>query len=479
LNGLAVALVATLASPLPPAPTAVAARIERAVRHALASEALRQAVVSVDVRTLEGGRPVLVRNPDLSMTPASVMKLATTAAALDALGPEARFSTTLQSTARPDSQGHLMADLYLVGGGDPSLSRELLNRPEYGVLEILADALHEAGVRRVEGKVRGCGGLFVGERRGSDWPWEDLVWSYGAEVSALTFADGSANLKLSAGAAPGDPIGIERHPPSDYYRVDSTAVTCAEGAPSNLVLERPFGRNVISLHGCLAAGSPALDRFVALEDPPLYAATVQGEALRAKGIEVTGGIASCEEPPAGALVLARYQGAPLKEILKDVNKMSHNLRAEMLFRLVGQKIHGVGSAEAGRDAVSDFLKAHGVDLQGWDIEDGSGDSRSDLVTARGITDLLRAMYRHRDADAFRDSLPVSGVDGTLKDRLGDGRAKGRVEAKTGTLRHVHALAGYAHPQRGESLVFTVLVNHATAPAGEVRRAIDEIVSALL
>jgi D-alanyl-D-alanine carboxypeptidase/D-alanyl-D-alanine-endopeptidase (penicillin-binding protein 4) len=441
--------------------------------------ALRHAIVSVSVRQLSSGTVVYARNAELSMTPASALKLATTAAALDAYGPEARFKTTLQAATAPSAGGGISGDLFLVAGGDPSLSRELEARPQFGVFELLADALVGAGVRRVDGKLIGCDGLFTKDRRGEDWTWEDLVWWYGAEVAALTFADGAANLKIGPGPTPGAPLTVERHPESAYYRVESTGTTCSDGTLPGIRLDRRLGGNVIALTGCLPAGWPVLEKWLALEDPVLYASTVMSEALEAKGVDVVGGVATCDVPPPGLSVLATYEGAPMAEILKDVNKPSHNVRAEMLLRLVGSKVKSEGSARAGTEAVLEFLKARGADVAGWDLQDGSGLSRTDLVTARGMTDLLVAMNRHKDAAVFRDSLPVAGVDGTLKSRLGGRRTAGRISAKTGRIRHSSALAGYARPRRGAELAFAILVNHASAPGGEVQDAIDAIATAIV
>ncbi len=468
-----------LAAAAPPAGGAAQSRTSRAVARALQTSAFKGAIVAVSVREASSGRTVYARSADISMTPASTLKLATTAAALDAYGPDARFRTTLEAAARPSESGGLSGDLYLVAGGDPSLSRELEARPEFGVFELLADALMGAGVRRVDGALIACDGIFAKDRRGQDWTWEDLVWWYGAEAAALTFADGAANLKIGPGPEPGAPLMIERHPASAYYRVESEGVTCGDSLTPGITLDRPLGGNVIKLNGCLPAGWPILEKWVALEDPVRYAATVMGEALKAKGIDVVAGVGTCEAPPAGLSVLATYEGAPMAEILKDVNKPSHNVRAEMLLRLLGRKAKGEGSAKAGTDAVREFLKAQGVDVSTWDLQDGSGLSRTDLVTASGVTELLVAMRRHAHATAFRDSLPVSGLDGTLKTRLGGRRTAGRIVAKTGRVRHTAALAGYATPRRGEELAFAIFVNHATAPMGEVQDAIDAVAAAIV
>jgi D-alanyl-D-alanine carboxypeptidase/D-alanyl-D-alanine-endopeptidase (penicillin-binding protein 4) len=445
-------LVAAAASvPLAAAPAGTGAarvRIERAVTRALGSAVLRQALVSVTVRSLESGRVIYTHNGNASVTPASAMKVVTTAAALDAFGPDARFRTTVEAAARPNESGGIAGDLYLVGGGDPSLSHELAARPEFGVFDPLAEALRSAGVRRVDGKLVGCDPYFVGDRRGADWSWEDLVWWYGAEVAGLTFADGAVNLKVSPGPEPGAPLSVERHPASAYYRVESTAMTCGPGATPGVTMNRALGTNVIELSGCLPVGWPPLERWLAVEDPVLYATTVMAEALKARGIDVVGGVARCTAPPAGLAVLATYEGEKVAEILKDVNKPSHNVRAEMLLRLLGQKVKGEGSAKAGSEAVVEFLKAQDVDVDGWEVQDGSGLSRTDLVTTVGLSGLLVAMHRHPHAAAFRASLPVAGLDGTLKSRLSGPRTRGRVQAKTGRMRHSCALVGYAAPRRG-------------------------------
>jgi serine-type D-Ala-D-Ala carboxypeptidase/endopeptidase (penicillin-binding protein 4) len=480
--GLAAA-VAAAAAPATPrkarAPASLRTRVERALSRVAQQQGLKHALWAVHVRSLPSGKPLYSRQAELSVMPASSMKLATTAAALDAFGPDASFSTTVQAAARPNAVGHLPGDVYLVGSGDPSLSRELAARPDFGVFEILAQSLHDAGVRRIEGKVLGVDGAFAGERRGADWSWEDLVWWYGAEVSALTFADGAANLKIMPGAAAGEALTIERHPPSAYYKVESKATTCAAVDPPGLTLTRRFGRNVVELGGCLPPSSAPLERWVALEDPALYATTVFSEALAARGISVAGGVGMAPAAPEGLTTLAAYAGAPMKEILKDVNKPSHNLRAEMLLRLLGVRAKSEGSAAAGREAVLAFLQAHAIDTGGWDVLDGSGLSRSDLVTARGMADVLVAMNKHPHAAVFRDSLPVSGVDGTLKRRLSGPKARERIQAKTGTLRHTSALAGYATPARGDRLAFAIVVNHATATPAEIQDAVDAVAEAIL
>jgi D-alanyl-D-alanine carboxypeptidase/D-alanyl-D-alanine-endopeptidase (penicillin-binding protein 4) len=431
------------------------------------------------VRDLRTGRVLYERSAGKNFKPASTLKLVATAAALDALGPDARLLTTVETAGRLDGLGRVLGDVFLVGRGDPNLSGRFEPGGPTAILERLADQLRAAGVRRIEGRLVGHEGAFTGERRGEDWTWEDLVWGYGAEVSALSFNDNAVHLRLLAGEREGDPALVEAAPPSSYYRLESTARTGPTGAESTLVLRREAG-NLIRLSGAYPLGKEPWEGRVALEDPAAYAATVFREVLLARGIPVTGGTATSSDPrPAGARVLASHQSKPLAEIVKVVNKESQNLHAEVLLRLVGAKAGGAGSAEAGHAAALEFLRRQGVMADSWAVQDGSGLSRSDLVSPGELVGLLAAMDRHPHAQAFRDSLAVAGVDGTLKNRLRGTPAEGRILAKTGTLRHVAALAGYVVRQDGQRWAFAVIANHHTNPSREAVAAIDEVCRVLV
>jgi D-alanyl-D-alanine carboxypeptidase/D-alanyl-D-alanine-endopeptidase (penicillin-binding protein 4) len=207
----------------------------------------------VEVRSLQTGKLLYQRNAGKNLKPASTFKLLATAAALDAMPPDTRLRTTVESAAALDASGRLVGDVYLVGRGDPGLSGRFVDgrwvdfsqrpaeRRPTAELERLADQLKAAGVQRIEGRLIGHEGAFTGDRRGSDWAWEDLVWCYGAEVSALSFNDNCAELRALPGAKPGDPLQLERTPVSAYYQVVSTATTAPAGAKSELRLERPLG----------------------------------------------------------------------------------------------------------------------------------------------------------------------------------------------------------------------------------------------
>ena len=454
-------------------------RFERSLDAILDAPRFAHAWWGIEVRSLRTGNVLYARNAERNLKPASTMKLVTTAAVLDALGPDARLRTTVQTAGRLDGLGRILGDVYLVGGGDPDLSGRLTEGRPTAVFEEMADALRQAGVRRIEGRLVGHEGLFPGERRGDDWSWGDLVWGYGAEVSALSFNDNVAELTVAPGEREGEPIVVDRLPATAYYRVASTAVTGPRGGARELVLQRDLGTNLVRLSGAIALGAPPQALTVAVEDPARYAATVFGEVLAARGIVVAGAVETTTQPlPPGVRVLAGHDSPPLAEIVKVVNKVSQNLHTEMLLRVLGARVKGEGTVEAGHAAVDDFLHRLGVPAESWALQDGSGLSRSDLVTPHGMVALLLGMDRHRYAAVFRDSLPIAGVDGTLETRMQQPPARGKVVAKTGTIRHVNALGGYVTTRSGDRLVFYAAVNHHTASASDSVAALDAIASLL-
>lgn len=448
--------------------------LRRGIERILDAPVFANAYWAAEVRSLESGRVLYERNARKNMTPASTMKLLTSAAALDALGPEMRLRTTLESAGRLDGMGRILGDVYLVGRGDPLLARP--GADGRTGFDVLADGLRDAGVKRIEGRLIGHEGLFQ-DRRGEDWEWSDLVWCYGAEVSALSWNDNCALLRIVPGERVGDPVAVERTPESSYYSVESLATTSAAGSESALVLERDLGSSRFRISGTHPQGAGAEELRVAMEDPARYSATVFEAALAARGIRVAGVIATTSLPlPAGVRVLAAHDSPPIAEILKEVNKPSQNLYTEMLLRLLGARA-GAGSVASGRDAVAAFLKRLGLGEVG-SLQDGSGLSRTDLVTAHDLVGLLVAMDRHPHREVFRESLAVAGVDGTLEKRMRGSAAEGRVFAKTGTLRQTNALAGYVRTRRGAWLAFSIVVNHHTAPGREATSAIDAVAGIL-
>jgi D-alanyl-D-alanine carboxypeptidase/D-alanyl-D-alanine-endopeptidase (penicillin-binding protein 4) len=448
-----------------------AATWTRVIDHIVDQPAFAAASWGIEVRDLASRRVLYERNAGKNMTPASMSKLFTTAAALDALGPEARVRTTLESAAPLDRSGRLGGDLYLVGRGDPGLAERGSDGRDG--FDVLVDGLWTAGIRIVDGRLLGEDAAFAGERRGPYWEWGDLVWCYGAEVSGLSWNGSCADLVVSPGPEVGAAVGVARRPHSSYYEVVSTATTSVAAQKADLRLVRELGSSLIQISGTYPSGAEPDVLSVALEDPARYAATIFAERLAARGIRVAGG-AGAGARPGAARVLASRESEPFSRIVKDTNKPSDNLRAESLLRLLGLKAKGEGSVERGLEALGEFLERIGVTADTASIDDGSGLAVTDLVAPHQVVELLAAMDRHPHARFFEDSLPVAGVDGTLEHRMRGTAAQGRVKAKTGTRRHVSSLGGYVSSVSGRRLAFSIMVNNHTVPGREAAAAIDAI-----
>jgi D-alanyl-D-alanine carboxypeptidase/D-alanyl-D-alanine-endopeptidase (penicillin-binding protein 4) len=433
------------------------------------------AIWAIEARRLDTGALLYALNEQKSVTPASTIKLVTMAAVLDAFGPDATFHTTVETASPLDGAGRILGDVYLVGGGDPTLWGSYDQAP-VTAFDRLAEALRTGGVRRIEGRLVGHEGLFQGPRRAPDWAWSDLIWYYGAEASALEFNNGAVHIRVTPGSRIGDPVQAVRNPASAYYELHNSAVTAPLGSEPELVLERDLGSNLIRLSGMYPIGGQAEDLFVALEDPARFAVTVFAETLASKGIAVTGALetTSAPLPEPGRRVLAAVASPPLAQILRHVNRPSHNLRAEMLVRLLGHRAKGEGSAEAGLSATMDFMKRMRIPIEGWALHDGCGLSTSNLVTAQGLVRLLMIMHSHRFADEYKASLPVAGEAGTLRRRLKGAPTEKRVWAKSGLLTHTNALAGYALRRDGVPIAFAIMLDRHAIGSPQAIIAIDGI-----
>jgi D-alanyl-D-alanine carboxypeptidase/D-alanyl-D-alanine-endopeptidase (penicillin-binding protein 4) len=477
---LGAALIAGAVSEAPRLEAKGPDRLALSIEAILKREVFTPAIVALDIRDLDTGRVLYERNPTLNVKPASTMKLFTTAAILDAEGATGTpAATTIETAARLDGTGRILGDVYLIGRGDPNLSDRFEWRSERNPFDQLARDMREAGITRIEGRLIGYDGLFTNETIPDSWTADDLVWSYGAEVSALSAFDNSVRLRLEPGEREGDIARLTISPLTEFVRIDNRTTTSAEGTKASVSLSRALGSRQVVLEGTIPRLGEAWTGTVAAPEPTLFATTLLAEALARQGVATNGVGASRDPLPSPLRPLASVHGPAVAEQIRVVNKESQNLHAETLLRRLGLSAFKDASVEASLRAREAFLKGQNVRVQDTAMYDGSGLSRSDLVTVRAEVDLLVAMARHPLAKVFKESLPIAGIDGTLKRRMTTSKAQGRVFAKTGSLRHVNALAGYVDALSGRRLAFSFIVNHHTRPSKEVTDAMDEICALLV
>jgi serine-type D-Ala-D-Ala carboxypeptidase/endopeptidase (penicillin-binding protein 4) len=438
----------------------------------------------------ESGDTLYEQNADRYFVPASNMKLFTTALALEKLGLDYRFHTTLESQGSLSSEGTLSGDLSLVGRGDPNLSnrkfpyelKEEFDGPSEKTLIELADKLVLKGVKEISGDIVGDDSYFPRERYPSGWEVDDMVWEYGAAISAIAVDDNTVALTLSPGTADGAPVLAETSPITPDFSVENEVVTSAPEIKSDLRLTREPGSNLVIIRGTLPAKSSPRKLVLAIEEPALHAATLLKHLLEERGIKVDGVARahhqSASSEQAGTL-LVEHISVPLGDSVKLVNKISQNLHAELLLRTAARQSGIWSTPEDLLKFPADFYDAAGIAPGDVIQTDGSGLSRHDLITPRATAALLKYAQGRPWFGTFFDSLPLAGVDGTLEDRMKNSPVTGRIHAKTGSVEHVRTLSGYALTPGGRRLIFSFLSNNQGGKSHEAADALGALCLAML
>ena len=443
--------------------------LQARIQEVLAKPELSSAMVGIKVVSLDNGRVLFEENATKLLRPASNMKLYTVAAALDRLSPEYRFSTSVYADARPDAAGVVHGNLTIYGRGDPSIAARFNNGDYVKGIDDLAARIVAAGVKRVEGDIVGDESYFVGPKYGSGWNWEDLTWYYGAEITPLTVNDNALDLFIKPGAAIGQPALITTGPPDPLLTIVNKVTTAAKGSKREFSIHRGLGENTITITGSIPLEDRGYTGGIGISHPGLLFVYMLRSSLAQKGVTITGASRLSASSNAVQNEIATLQSPPFSVIASQTLKPSQNLYTELILRTLGKVAPPPPpittsnlpqtSDELGLEAVKTFLKTVGLRPEALVLDDGSGLSRNDMITAEASVQLLTFMSKHRYATVFRDALPIGGVDGTLRNRFKGTPAENNVRAKTGSLSSAASLGGYMTTAGGEKLAFSIMVNN--------------------
>lgn len=415
---------------------------------------------------------------DKLFTPASNTKILTVLTALLRLGGEFRYQTEVACTGDLRENGVLKGDLYIKGYGDPTLHTGEPFQVHAGVsLSEIVASIRQKNIREINGNIVVDASYFDDQRLGDGWAWDYESEYYSAQTSALSVNRGVVQVHYRPGEAPGDRVEVSLTPKTSYVQLRVDAKTVPAGEPNTLQISRQRGSNEICVSGNLPVAEVG-SHFVTVDEPALLVGRLLKELLEEAGVVLS---AACQVQQGivhgQSNQIALCESAPLKEIVKHLNKTSDNHYAEMLLKTMGANLKGEGSAQAGIQVVRETMEELGVDSR-YELRDGSGLSPYNLVSPRQVLTVLEAMMDTSEYENLLHSFPVMGVDGTLESRLKDHPLCGHVKAKTGSLVSVSSLSGYASLPSGERVVFSILGNRYPGDTDYLKEQEDRILQAL-
>lgn len=429
-----------------------------------------QANMSVLVKNLTTGEVIESYRPEHVVPPASVMKLLTTGAALETLGPDFRFPTTLEYSGTIEN-GVLKGNLYVHGSCDPSLGWQ----GKTAFFNQWIKAVKSAGIQRIEGGIVADMTMLDGEAQNPAWLCEDAGNYYAPGIFALNYYGNTMNIVLKSGE-PGSIATVVKTEPQveDVYFINH--IRCDKiSYDGAFVSGLPYSRERY-LTGVVPSNLGTFGVKGDLPNPGLLLARHFTSRLREAGIDVKRD--ATYEADYNPLSPARtefytHYSEPLSELIKETNVNSNNLYAEAIFRYLGTRYSLPGSIHNSQDLLRDYWRRRGVEMQSAIVKDGCGLAPQDAVSAKAFVQLLTIMARSSNKDAWMASLPTSGLTGTLKTLCPNTALEGRIHAKSGTIAGTKNFAGYIDMPNGETWVFAILINSAPGKAKKIQTVIQD------
>lgn len=445
-------------------------QVQTAIDQFAASTHLKNASIGFHVIDLSNGATVASYNEETVLPTASTAKLFSTATALEILGEDYRPTTRIYADGNIDSAGVLHGNLWIRGGGDPSLGSKYFCSAghERDFLFAWADSLKEKGIQKIEGSIIADASEFGYNGAPDGWNWVDMGNYYGAGPSGLTIFDNLVQYTFKVPSRVGSSSKLTSLTPSvPNLEVHNYVKAASGGGDNSYIYGAPYSMDRF-VTGTLPAGSSAFVVKGSLPDPEHQFAYELEKVLKEKGIQIDGSLntARSMELNSGNSFYAKHTllfshfGARIGDIVDKTNERSINLFAEHLVNLVGYHKTGDGSTENGLRVLENYWSKK-WSTSGMHINDGSGLSRSNAISASNFTDLLKAMHSGKNGVRFKESLPVAGVSGTMRYICRNQSGHGKIAAKSGSMTRVRSYAGYVDASSGKKYAFALIVNNQT------------------
>lgn len=427
----------------------------------------------VKIQSVDRGDVLYSLREGKGFMPASNMKLYTTASALALLGLDFRYETPIFYQGTIDADGVLNGDVIIVGSGDPSISGRY--RKEITTEQILDEwvqAFRNLGVTKITGDIVGDDDCFDDSPIAGSWENDDLAYWYATGSSGLAISDNCYSYTITPGEAVFAPTTCTIDPETSYLTITNDILTTGSSARRRVDLHREMTSNDVRFFGSIPLEGSPYSHFASVYNGTLYTTTLFMEALEHGEIEVLGRATDIDDypdkaerfSPANFTLVHTHVSPPLSELIAIINKPSQNFYADHLLRTLGYRFKDEGSFRKGAEVVAEFMRSIGAeDLDGFKMADGSGLSRRDLVQPRHTIALLDYMIRQPYGEVFYESLPIAGVDGTIRRRMKGTLAEANVHAKTGFITRARSLSGYVTTMDNELLIFSMMANNYTVP----------------
>jgi D-alanyl-D-alanine carboxypeptidase/D-alanyl-D-alanine-endopeptidase (penicillin-binding protein 4) len=438
----------------------------------LQDSVLYQTKSGLKIVSLETGETLYTHDSHMLFHPASNMKLLTTAVALKQLGPNFKFKTTLSIDTNSIENGTIKGNLYLKGYGNPDLTTDDFRH--------ITSELKSKGIRKISGDLICDDTYFDDLYLGYGWMWDDTNAQDFAPISALSVNSNCIIIEIRPANHIGDTLIFRMDPETAYMKIENYGITVDSLdtlMQKSFKVERKWKNheNTIVIKGGMTIHQNPEVFNIEVTDAALYAGVLFKELLLKENIQFAGNILK-EEAPDTSQILIQHNSSPLTISIINTNKESDNLSAELILKTMGAEVKGQpGTADKGISLIHQYFNEIGIDSTTYRITDGSGVSRYNLITPDMIIELLKDIHQNAQIQAeFKSSLPIAGVDGSLNHRMKGTAAENTLRAKTGTLKGVSSLSGYATTADDEMLAFSIMMEHFIVPVIKIQNIQDKI-----
>lgn len=441
----------------------------KAVKEFVGAEIVEHGDLSFYAVDLKTGKVVAAHREKSALVPASVMKIVTSAAALEVMGGDKTFETKLMYEGKIDKAGLLKGDLYIQGGGDPTLGSDGISAAPEAFLADWVKEMKKARITSVNGDIIVLDDLFGYDGIPGKWLWEDMGTDYAPGTYGISIFDNIYTLYLSSGGPGTTPKIIGTKPEMKDLTFDNQAVVSPDGKRDIYVRGVPF-ENRRGFYGIVPENRAELTIKSDIPDPGFFLGQYFSDYMRKNGIKFKGKVTTARvtaKRPKNPVILAVTESAPVSEIIKVLLTRSDNHYAEHLFQLL-EKVEGVNVVE--------FWKEKGLDVDSLTMKDGSGLSRGDTLSAKLLTDILVYMDEKKELK-FEELLPIAGQDGTVAKFLKETPLSGNARVKSGSMSGIQSYAGYLEKD-GKRYVFALIVNHWNGDRTDLRNEMEKLLNGL-